>query len=76
MGNTIQSSNVLVLDSRILSDTKNTRIQVSAAEKEETNPLFGEDTPWEQRQTTNYVEPPIDIREMVIGYALPGDQSV
>ena len=42
-------SRKLVLDSRNISSAENARIAVWAARKEEANPLFGEEKPWEQR---------------------------
>ena len=39
----------LLLDSRIVSDTKNAKMTLGTVKKSEANPLFGEDKPWEKR---------------------------
>ncbi len=44
----------LVLDSRIIENTDNAKLAVTAAEKDLRNPLFGEDNPWEKRYDNLY----------------------
>jgi len=39
----------LLLDSRVVAQTKNARLAVGTVEKSKHNPLFGEDNPWEVR---------------------------
>lgn len=104
-------SRKLVLDSRNISSAENARIAVWAARKDDANPLFGEEKPWEQRfdnlypnvifdsderlykcwysafivdtpaigmalaerQSSKYVEPPENTREMGVCYATSHD---
>ena len=39
----------LLLDNRIIEDTENTELTLGTVEKHPSNPLFGEDKPWEAR---------------------------
>ena len=39
----------LLLDSRVVESTKNAKLTVGTVKKNENNPLFGEDKPWEKR---------------------------
>jgi hypothetical protein len=45
----------LLLDSRIIEDTENVHITVGTAQKDENNPLFKENKPWEKRSCTRSV---------------------
>lgn len=44
----------LLLDSRIIDTTENVQITVGSVNKDEHNPLFGEDKPWEPRFDNPY----------------------
>ena len=39
----------LLLDDRLIDNTENAKLTVSTAQKHPSNPLFGEDEPWEKR---------------------------
>jgi hypothetical protein len=39
----------LLLDSRVIENTENAELTVGTVEKHKSNPLFGEDKPWEKR---------------------------
>lgn len=43
------SDKYLLLDSRIIESIENAKLEVGIVEKHKTNPLFGEDKPWEKR---------------------------
>ena len=45
----------LLLDSRIIESTENARLTVGAVRKDENNPLFKEDKPWEPRFDNPYL---------------------
>ena len=45
----IKRDRFLLLDSRIVERTKNARLAVGKVQKDERNPLFAEDKPWEPR---------------------------
>ena len=44
----------LVFDKRIIESTANAKLSVTEAEKHSSNPLFGEDNPWEKRYDNLY----------------------
>jgi hypothetical protein len=44
----------LVLDSRVVAGTQNTKLTLGKVEKHTANPLFGEDKPWEKRYDNVY----------------------
>jgi len=44
----------LVLDKRIIESKTNAKLSVTTAEKHSSNPLFGEDNPWEKRYDNLY----------------------
>jgi hypothetical protein len=55
----------LVLDSRIIADTDNVHITVGVVHKDENNPLFGEDKPWEPRFDNPYLSVIYDEEEKI-----------
>jgi len=48
-GSEMKRTKYLVLDSRVISETKGARLALGTVVKDERNPLFGEDRPWEPR---------------------------
>ncbi len=55
----------LLLDSRIVEGTDNAELVVGSVEKHETNPLFGEDKPWEMRFDNLYANVLFDDEEQI-----------
>ena len=55
----------LVLDSRIIESTENVELTVGVVQKDENNPLFGEDKPWEPRFDNPYCSVIYDEEEQV-----------
>jgi hypothetical protein len=49
-----QRDRFLLLDSRVVESTENAKLTVGTVEKHESNPLFGEDKPWEKRYDNLY----------------------
>lgn len=55
----------LVLDSRIIESTENVQLTIGAVQKDENNPLFGEDKPWEPRFDNPYLSIIFDEEEEI-----------
>jgi hypothetical protein len=55
----------LVLDSRIIADTDNVHITVGVVQKDDNNPLFKEDKPWEPRFDNPYLSIIYDEEEKI-----------
>jgi hypothetical protein len=55
----------LVLDSRIIDSTENLQLTVGAVQKDENNPLFKEDKPWEPRFDNPYLSIIFDAEEKI-----------
>ncbi len=55
----------LLLDSRIIEDTENVHITVGTVQKDENNPLFKEDKPWEPRFDNPYCSVIFDEEEKI-----------
>jgi len=55
----------LLLDSRIIDKVENAHLTVGVVQKDENNPLFGEDKPWEPRFDNPYLSVIYDEEEKV-----------
>ena len=55
----------LLLDSRIIEDTTNAHLTVGTVQKDENNPLFREDKPWEPRFDNPYCSIIYDEKEEI-----------
>jgi hypothetical protein len=55
----------LLLDSRIIDQTENVQLTVGVVEKDQNNPLFGEDKPWEPRFDNPYLSIIYDEEEKI-----------
>ena len=53
----------LLLDNRIIEDTEKTKLTLGIVEKHGSNPLFGEDKPWEARFDNLYANVIYDKEE-------------
>jgi hypothetical protein len=72
MSSFVQADNVdmerdryLLLDSRIIEDTENVMLTVGTVQKDENNPLFKEDKPWEPRFDNPYCSVIFDEEEKI-----------
>ena len=61
----------LLLDNRIIEDTEKTKITLGIVEKHGSNPLFGEDKPWEARFDNLYANVIYDKEENLIRLISP-----
>lgn len=59
----VERDRYLLLDSRIIEDTENVHITVGTVQKDENNPLFKEDKPWEKRFDNLYANVMYDEEE-------------
>jgi hypothetical protein len=55
----------LLLDERIVAQTKNAKLTIGKVEKHRSNPLFGEDKPWERRFDNLYANVIYDEQEKI-----------
>jgi len=61
----VERDRYLLLDSRIIEDTENVHITVGTVQKDEDNPLFKEDKPWEPRFDNPYCSVIYDEEEKI-----------
>jgi hypothetical protein len=64
-GSLTKRDRYLVLDSRIIDSTENLQLTVGAVQKDENNPLFKEDKPWEPRFDNPYLSIIFDEEEKI-----------
>ena len=50
----VKKERYLLLDSRVVANTQNAQLTLGVVEKHASNPLFGEDEPWEKRYDNLY----------------------
>ena len=62
----------LLLDSRIIDKVENAHLTVGVVQKDENNPLFGEDKPWEPRFDNPYLSVIYDEEEKIFKEKLYG----
>ena len=62
---TLQRDRYLMLDSRIVEETRNVHLTVGAVHKDKNNPLFKEDKPWEPRFDNPYCSVILDEEEKI-----------
>ena len=58
-----ERSRYLLMDGRIVEETENAKLVIGTITKDERNPLFGEDKPWEKRYDNLYANVVYDSEE-------------
>jgi hypothetical protein len=61
----LEQTRRLLLDPRIVEETRNARLAIGEAKKHPANPLFGEDKPWESRFDNVYANVIYDEEEKI-----------
>ena len=61
----LKKERYLLLDSRVVANTQNAQLTLGVVEKHASNPLFGEDEPWEKRYDNLYARVIYDEEEQL-----------
>ena len=61
----VKKERYLLLDSRVVANTQNAQLTLGVVEKHASNPLFGEDEPWEKRYDNLYARVIYDEEEQL-----------
>ena len=61
----VKKERYLLLDSRVVANTQNAHLTLGVVEKHPSNPLFGEDEPWEKRYDNLYARVIYDEEEQL-----------